>query len=251
MKVQKGFEEKSRLGRLLINRGYLTESELEAALTLQRTSGKRLGEVLLASGCISEKDLLRVLKHQSRYRNTAAFVTMVALPFQPLVSFASTTTGQEDADAVASAGQLYEGHGFAPLTDDEMSSVSGQRSVGLLDRIEKVAAMPEKAADADGGSAEELGLDAVEGVRLAANVFVPVLSFLDSDLTISGVKYREGEERYSIRDDGAISLALPERIEEIRMDNIRVAGSNGASMGSVSIQDIRFHPASSMTIYTR
>ncbi|MBJ6138006.1 pilus assembly protein PilB [Marinobacter litoralis] len=250
MKVQRGFEEKSRLGRLLINRGYLTEAELEEALTQQRTSGQRLGEVLVASGCISEKDLVRVLKHQSRYRNTAAFVTMVALPFQPLVSFASTTD-KEDADAVASAGQLYEGHGFSPLTDDEMSSVSGQRNIGLLDRIEKVAAMPEKAADADGGSADEIGLDAVEGVRLAANVFVPVLSFLDSDLTISGVKYREGEERYSIRDDGALSLALPERIEEIRMDNIRVAGGNGASMGSVSIQDIRFHTASSMTIYTR
>lgn len=250
MKVQKGFEEKSRLGRLLINRGYLTEAELEDALVRQRASGERLGEVLVASGCITEKDLIRVLKHQSRYRNTAALVTMVALPFQPLVSFASTTDN-DDAGAVARAGQMYEGHGFAALTDDEMSSVSGQRNIGLLDRIEKVAAMPVNAADAEGGNADEAGLDAVEGVRLAANVFVPVLSFLDSDLTISGVKYRDGEERYSIRDDGAITLALPERIEEIRMDNIRVAGGNSASMGSVSIQDIRFHPASSMTIYTR
>ncbi|MBR9869549.1 MAG: pilus assembly protein PilB [Gammaproteobacteria bacterium] len=251
MKIQKGFEEKSRLGRLLINRGYLTEADLEDALTLQRTSGQRLGEVLVASGRITEKDLIRVLKHQSRYRNTAALVTMMALPFQPLVSFASTTTDSDEAGVLASAGQLYEGHGFAPLTDDEMAAVSGQRNIGLLDRIEKVAAMPANAADADGGSADEAGLDAVEGVRLAANVFVPVLSFLDSDLTISGVKYRDGEERYSIRDDGAITLALPERIEEIRMDNIRVAGGNSASMGSVSIQDIRFHPASSMTIYTR
>ncbi|MFV8570728.1 pilus assembly protein PilB [Marinobacter sp. SBS5] len=251
MKVQRGFEEKSRLGRLLINRGYLSESELDDALKLQRTSGQRLGEVLIASGCITEKDLIRVLKHQSRYRNTAALVTMVALPFQPLVSFASTNTDNDDAETVASAGQLYEGRGFAPLTEDEMSSVSGQRGIGLMDRIEKVASMPGKAADAKGGNADEAGLDAVEGVRLAANVFVPVLSFLDSDLTISGVQYREGEERYSIRDDGAITLALPERIEEIRVENIRVAGGNGASMGSVSIQDIRFHPDSNMTIYTR
>ncbi len=251
MKVQKGFEEKSRLGRLLINRGYLKESELEDALTLQRTSGERLGEVLVASGRITEKELIRVLKHQSRYRNTAALVTMLALPFQPLVSFASTTSDSDDADAVASAGQLYKGFGFAALTDVEMSSVSGQRNIGLFDHIENVAATPGNAADAEGDNANEVGLDAIESVRLAANVFVPVLSFLDSELTISGVKYREGEERYSIRDDGAITLALPERIEEIRMDNIRVAGGHGASMGSVSIQNIRFHPASSMTIYTR
>ncbi|WP_323752275.1 pilus assembly protein PilB [Marinobacter sp.] len=248
MKVQKGFEEKSRLGRLLINRGCLSELELDSALKLQQASGQRLGEVLIASGCITEKDLIRVLKHQSRYRNTAALVTMVALPFQPLVSFAATTTDDNELAATASAGQLYEGQGFAPLSEDEMSVVSGQRSMGLLDRIQKVAVMPGKVV---AGSADEVGLDAVEGVRLAANVFVPVLSFLDSDLTISGVRYREGEDRYTIRDDGAITLTLPERIEEIRMDSIRVAGGHEASMGNVSIQDIRFHPDSKMTIYTR
>jgi len=30
VKVHKGFEEKSRLGRLLINRGYISEGQLEA-----------------------------------------------------------------------------------------------------------------------------------------------------------------------------------------------------------------------------
>lgn len=251
MKVHQGFEEKSRLGRLLINRGYLTESQLEEALLSQRTSGLRLGEVLISSGCISEKDLNRVLKHQSRYRNAAALVTMVALPFQPLVSFAATNNHVSDSDAVASAGQLYEGYGFVPLTESEMSGVSGQKGIGLLDRIEAVTAMQETASDGEVSDPEAAGLDAVEGIRLAANVFVPVLSFVDSELTISGVHYREGEERFSIREDGALKLAMPERIEEIRMDNIRVSGGNNASMGSISLQGIRFHPDSQMTIYTR
>jgi len=251
VKVHQGFEEKSRLGRLLINRGYLSEGQLEEALHAQRSSGLRLGEVLVSAGWITEKELHRVLKHQSRYRNAAALVAVVALPFQPLVSFAATSNTSTDSAATAEAGQLYEGSGFAPLSEDEMSNVSAQSGVNLLDRINTVASMPERAEAGDITDPDTAGLDAVEGIRLAANVFVPVLSFLDSDLSITGVHYREGEARYSIRDDGALRLAMPERIEEIRMDNIRVMGGQTPSMGNISIQNIRFHPDSQMTIYTR
>ncbi len=249
MRIRQGFEEKSRLGRLLINRGYLSEGQLEQALSVQRETGQRLGEVLVASGWVSEKELHRVLKHQSRYRNAAALVTMVTLPFQPLVSLASTNTN--GANAPSEAGELYERSGLAPMSEREMSAVSAQSSVGLLERIGSVSAMPGNASTADANDPEAAGLDAVEGIRLAANIFVPVLSFLDSDLTISGVHYREGEPRFSIREDGALRLAFPERIEEIRMDNIRVSGNQSPPMGNVSLHNIRFHPDSQMTIYTR
>ncbi|MDX5327328.1 MAG: pilus assembly protein PilB [Marinobacter sp.] len=248
MRIRKGFEEKSRLGRLLINRGYLSEGQLDEALLLQRETGQRLGEVLIAAGWVTEKELHRVLKHQARYRNAAALVTMVTLPFQPLVSLAAGNTSA--ASLPAQAGQLYEKGDFAPLSDSDMAGVTAQSSVGLLERIETVAAMPGNA----GGAVDDpelAGLDSVEGIKLAANIFVPVLSFLDSDLTISGVHYREGEPRYSIREDGALRLAFPERIEEIRMDNIRVSGNQSPPMGNVSIHNIRFHPDSQMTIYTR
>lgn len=248
MRIRKGFEEKSRLGRLLINRGYLSEGQLDEALLLQRETGQRLGEVLITAGWVTDKELHRVLKHQARYRNAAALVTMVTLPFQPLVSLAAGHTSA--ASMPAQAGQLYEEGGFAPLSDSDMAGVTAQSSVGLLERIETVAAMPGNA----GGVVDDpelAGLDSVEGIKLAANIFVPVLSFLDSDLTISGVHYREGEPRYSIREDGALRLAFPERIEEIRMDNIRVSGNQSPSMGNVSIHNIRFHPDSQMTIYTR
>ncbi|MEH6563463.1 MAG: pilus assembly protein PilB, partial [Marinobacter sp.] len=92
MRLRKGFEEKSRLGRLLVNRGYLSEDQLDDGLRLQRDSGKRLGEVFIAAGWITERELGRVLKHQSRYRSAAAMVTMVALPFQPLVTFAASNS---------------------------------------------------------------------------------------------------------------------------------------------------------------
>lgn len=249
MRIRKGFEEKSRLGRLLVNRGYLSEGQLDEALLAQRETGQRLGEVLITAGWVSEKELHRVLKHQARYRNAAALVTMVTLPFQPLISLASTNANATTMPV--EAGELFESGGFALLSESEMSDVSAQSSVGLLARVEAVSAMPGNAGRADVTDPEIAGLDAVEGVWMTANIFVPVLSFLDSDLTVSGVYYRDGEPRYSIQEDGGLRLAFPERIEEIRMDNIRVSGDQSPSMGNVSIHNIRFHPDSQMTIHIR
>ena len=125
MKIRQGFEEKSRLGRLLINRGYLSEIQLEEGLHLQHETGQRLGEVFIQSGWITERELHRVLRHQSRYRNAAALVTMAVLPFQPLVSFAAGSTTNDSRD-VTDAGQLYERSGLSPLNDDELAGVAGQ-----------------------------------------------------------------------------------------------------------------------------
>ncbi|PPI85453.1 pilus assembly protein PilB [Marinobacter maroccanus] len=243
MRIRQGFEEKSRLGRLLINRGYLSEGQVDEGLRLQRETGQRLGEVFIQAGWISEKELYRVLKHQSRYRNAAALVTMVTLPFQPLVTFAASNSAEASQSALE-AGELYERGNLAPLSESELATISGQGDPTLLERIGVVSSMAENPAS-DGSA------DVIEGLKLTTNIFVPVLNFIDSDLSISGVHYREGEPRYRVREDGALMLAFPERIEEIRMDNIRVSGSQGASIGNVSIHDIRFHPDSRMTIYTR
>ena len=47
MRIRQGFEEKSRLGRLLINRGYLSGGQVNEGLRLQRETGQRLGEVFI------------------------------------------------------------------------------------------------------------------------------------------------------------------------------------------------------------
>jgi len=247
VRFRKGFEEKSRLGRLLVNRGYLSEGQVKEGLKLQRESGKRLGEVLITAGWITERELGRVLKHQSRYRSAAAMVTMVALPFQPLVSFAASNNAS--AAQTAEEGELFDATGMSPLTESELSAVAGQGNSSLLYQIGVVAGMAENPGSDE--SSGQLKPDVIEGMKLTANVFVPVLNLLDSDLSISGVHYREGEPRYVVSEDGAITMAFPERIEEIRMDNIRVSGGGSPAMGNVSITDIRFHPDSRMTIYTR
>ena len=52
------------LGRLLVERGLLTDLELEQALAAQQTTGKRLGETIVALGFVSGPDLTSVLAAQ-------------------------------------------------------------------------------------------------------------------------------------------------------------------------------------------
>jgi hypothetical protein len=249
VKNRPGIEEKSRLGRLLVNRGYLTEIQLQDGLRLQRDSGKRLGEVLVEAGWLTERELHRVLRHQSRYRNAAALVTMAVLPFQPMISFAANSQNGSDLSP-ADAGQMIGEGKFQPLSEAEMGSVSGQAGqAGLFQHVSEVSAMPATARQAE--TSGEKGPDAIKALEFAANVFVPVLNFLESDLSVTGVHYREGVPRFATHNDGGLELALPERIEQIRMDNIRVIGSAGASMGNIIISDVQFHAGSSLTIRTR
>lgn len=245
MNIRQGFEERSRLGRLLINRGYLSPVQLEEGLRLQEETGQRLGEVLVQAGWITERELYRVLKHQSRYRNAAALITMVALPLQPLVSFAASSGADSPQAASPDSGEMYRSKGFSPLNDDDLARVVGQGDGTLAQRIAAVTAMVPEGGE---GSQEP---DVLEGIKLTAHIFVPILNFLDSDLTIKGVHYRDDEPRHQIGSDGSLTLTFPERIEEIRMDNIRVSGGRTPAFGNVSIHDIRFDPDSRMTIYTR
>jgi len=53
-----------RLGELLVNEGLITQQALDAALATTATTGKRLGNVLVQSGVISDERLARLLSRQ-------------------------------------------------------------------------------------------------------------------------------------------------------------------------------------------
>ncbi len=59
---------KIRLGELLIDSGYLTEEQLEHALTIQKSSEKKqmLGELLISLGYVKEEEILNELSGQLR-----------------------------------------------------------------------------------------------------------------------------------------------------------------------------------------
>ena len=53
---------KEYLGQLLIHYGKLDEPKLRAALQVQRESGGRLGEILVATGVLPQEDVLQILR---------------------------------------------------------------------------------------------------------------------------------------------------------------------------------------------
>lgn len=57
-------EQRKRLGDILLQEGFINESQLEKALQLQKTEGKRLAELLLAEGLITEENMLLALERQ-------------------------------------------------------------------------------------------------------------------------------------------------------------------------------------------
>jgi len=61
---------RTRLGRLLVERGSLTQEQLAEALIQQKQSGGKLGAVLIRQGHLSESDLAAVLSEQLRTSTT-------------------------------------------------------------------------------------------------------------------------------------------------------------------------------------
>lgn len=57
-------QERKRLGEILISGGAITEEQLNEALKLQKTLGMRLGEVLVRQNFVSEEEILRTIQRQ-------------------------------------------------------------------------------------------------------------------------------------------------------------------------------------------
>ena len=58
-----------KLGNILIHQKLITDDQLEAALSEQKTSKDKLGHVLIKQGSITENDLIEVYANQLGYRH--------------------------------------------------------------------------------------------------------------------------------------------------------------------------------------
>ena len=54
-----------KIGEYLISKGKLTETQIKDALFVQTMSEKRLGEILIESGCITDSDVSAYLAYDS------------------------------------------------------------------------------------------------------------------------------------------------------------------------------------------
>ena len=236
--LKQQYNDKSRLGRLLVNRGYISENQLESALTIHRSEGVRLGEVLINQGLISAKDLERTLKHQSRTRYAAALVAVVVAPMQPLVAFAASAPVNASAEKSVSTMEEFSARsGLKPMEDDAMADVSAQ---GLVEDVQALMGLVDS----------EQKPDAVKVVKTLTNVFVPVTNMLAWDSTVEGVTYDSSKPAFKMLASGKMELALPTHIDKISLENLRVSGSSGPSFGNVYLSDISFAPESRLVIST-
>ncbi len=70
-------EKQKRLGALLLEAGFISDSQLERALARQRDWGGRLGSNLVMTGAVGEMDLLRFLAQQTGFEEIDLFKTRI------------------------------------------------------------------------------------------------------------------------------------------------------------------------------
>ncbi len=235
---------KSRLGLLLIRKRLITPQQLDSALQIQLITNKLLGEVLIEQGFLSQRQLTRALKKQSRYRFIAAFIAMILGPMS-FGAFASSNSSQTQNQV--SQSQLDSYQGLKALDDDSLDSIQGK---GLNTPQQAFENLLTSAQGTNSQHQDELSdLGPLNDIVNALN---PISSMLDSDVSIIGVKYNPNKSRQIIHEDGSIEFSLPEEIEEIAFRNMRVKGSDSQhSMGDIVISNIRFSDQSSIRIRVR
>jgi hypothetical protein len=82
MAISQSALQKSQLGRLLVERKLIAEDQLEEAIRLQQSSGKRLGEILVEQGWVTQKQIASTLHKQTNMRLVAVLVATLIMPFQ-------------------------------------------------------------------------------------------------------------------------------------------------------------------------
>lgn len=256
---------KSRLGRLLVNRGYITEDQLSEALVLQAAGDGLLGEVLINKGYISEKDLSRTLKHQKRYRYTAAFVALATAPFQPMVAMAASPLNAMPLPShkiELSSVDMGKFGGLKMMDDSELSGVSAQGFGGPMPGVGLGMNFGQQADAVAAGlhnkyqedeeykeqDDEQIAAEIADTVLTMAGLG-PISNMIEANVTIEGLKFQEGRSQIEVLGDGRVKMYMPTEIARISMEDIRVKGNtSGATMGSIYMSDIKYDPRSSYTI---
>ncbi len=233
MSNQQIAQQKSRLGTLLLHKGLITRTQLDAALRLQSESQLKLGEILIEQGWLTENDLNKALKKQSRYRLFAAVSAALLGPIQP---FISTAHAAIDSTTVAEA-SVMKRIGLVPMTEAAMGDVTAQ---GLTENVAYLAGLedPDNPSDQAGEKAVMATLESL----------FPGLNLL-TDAEISGVEYHDSDTpMVTYNADGSMSLKVPKRIAEIAFRDLNIAGASGPAMGDLVIKDLRMSADSSITI---
>lgn len=250
----------SRLGRVLVNKGQLTELQLEQALIEQGETGRRLGEVLLSRGWVSASQLQRALKRQSLIRRAGAIATAVCAPLHAVSGFAATaiTKPMVPVTRGGMTEQIVDlPSGLVALTDEQMSEASAQGPFDLSALpianfgSDSVAVGLRHEYDEDEeeqNSEEHVAYELMDTVTTLMGIG-PMSSGIEADVTMEGFRRFEGVPAISLLEDGSVRFNTGFQVDRINMENIRVKGSaDPATFGSIYMTDVEFAQGSNFTI---
>ncbi len=211
--------QKSRLGRILCEQGYVSESELDKAIREQQSNGKRLGEVLVDTGIVSRWQLRRALSRQTRLRFAASLAVALLNPIQ--LAHGDAATAHFDTP-----------HGINEWERDESAAAEEP----LLPEQKLARSKVE----------ENLAHDETS-IRVASQLVkmvMPVLNQLESGYhTPEGerkndIDYDVDDAKAEIHPDGRIRLSIPSSVGMLRFDNIRLSGASSYNGGAISLSEV-------------
>ena len=217
-------QQQSRLGQILVKKNLISQEQLSQAISHQNRTGKRLGDILTDWDLISHQHVQNALGVQRKLRIAASIVTAMLAPLHAYASTPVPHTAISQNDAVQQPASK-----MVAMSEADLDGVSAQ---GLNEQLLEIVSDAGKTKD----GAEVLGT--------IAKVFNPLLGFLSSETTVSGVVYDPARSRAVINPNGSITLPMPVSIAEVRIANIRpvaVGGVGGPSMGTITLSDIRFN----------
>ena len=251
----------SRLGRVLINKGQLTELQLDQALIEQGKTGVRLGEVLLANGWITNAQLDRALKRQYLLRKVGAIATAVCAPLHAASGMAATVVTKPvmPVSRVNLSEQVASlPSGLVALSDEQMSDASAQGPYSLSSipfmsyGHDAVGAGLRHKYDEDEEdqqqNEEQVAYELMDTVTTVLGIG-PLSSGIEADISMEGFRRFEGVPTISLLEDGGVRFYTGFQADRINMENIRVKGSDSpATFGSIYMTDVEFAPGSNYTI---
>jgi len=123
----KDISQKCRLGCLLVQKGLIRQSQLALALNLQVSTGLKLGEILIEQNLVTEKQIHRVLKQQTRMRLWASVLTLLLGPLS-FGAMASQSHTENKESLYSSQIQSHQKH--SPRT-------TPQASITLFDQVDQ------------------------------------------------------------------------------------------------------------------
>ena len=182
---------KLRIGDLLLQSGLISESHLQQALAEQKSSGKKLGRVLIDLHLVHEDDLLGLLAHQLRIPfldlNTYPLRTEVArqLPEALARRFRALLLGEQDGRLLIAMSDPLDLHAVDELQRrlNRIVSTAVVREHQLLMTIDSIYSKQEEIASLAGELEEELresDLDVATLANSASAADAPVARLLQS-----------------------------------------------------------------------